>query len=148
MPRSPRSPPPAGFDKVEPTLAAFAQQLRDLQSASAPRGPRASASAWPVFRVAHERSRYVYTMYHRRRAISRDLYDWLLRHRYADRYLIAKWRKQGYEKLCCLRCIQPGESQYGHTCICRVPRAALEQQSGADFEQCTRCGCRGCASTD
>jgi len=28
------------------------------------------------------------------------LYDWLLKNKYADAALIAKWKKQGYEKVC------------------------------------------------
>jgi bud site selection protein 31 len=30
----------------------------------------------------------------------------MFREKIADANLIAKWRKQGYEILCCLRCIQ------------------------------------------
>ena len=77
-------------------------------------------------RISHARSRYVYELYYKREAISRELYDWLLKEGYADAKcvavsyfmgpsmsnsilyssLIAKWKKTGYEKLCCLRCIQ------------------------------------------
>ena len=35
-----------------------------------------------------------------------ELYDWLLKEGYGDANLIAKWKKAGYEKLCCVRCIQ------------------------------------------
>jgi hypothetical protein len=31
-------------------------------------------------------------------AISKELYDFLLKNKYADANLIAKWKKQGYEK--------------------------------------------------
>lgn len=64
--------------------------------------------------------------------------------------LIAKWKKTGYEKLCCARCIQsrvsclshclsparrPDDATYeqqdmnyaGSTCICRVPKAQLRE---------------------
>lgn len=44
-------------------------------------------------------SRYIYDMYYEREAISKQLYDWLLKNGYADANLIAKWKKQGYEKV-------------------------------------------------
>lgn len=44
-------------------------------------------------------SRYIYDLYYEKEAISRTLYDWLLKNNYADATLIAKWKKQGYEKV-------------------------------------------------
>ena len=44
-------------------------------------------------------SRYVYELYYEKEAISKALYDWLLKNGYADANLIAKWKKQGYEKV-------------------------------------------------
>lgn len=38
-------------------------------------------------------------MYYEKEAISKQLYDWLLKNKYADANLIAKWKKQGYEKV-------------------------------------------------
>jgi len=35
-------------------------------------------------RISHARSRYVYELYYKREAISRELYDWLLKEGYAD----------------------------------------------------------------
>jgi hypothetical protein len=52
--------------------------------------------------------------------------------------LIAKWKKTGYEKLCCLRCIQTKDMNYqGSTCICRVPKAQI--RAGTVVE-CVHCG--------
>jgi bud site selection protein 31 len=56
-------------------------------------GKRKVESLWPVFRIHHQRSRYVYDLYYKRKAISRELYDYLLKHNYADANLIAKWKK-------------------------------------------------------
>jgi bud site selection protein 31 len=42
-------------------------------------------------------------MFYKRQAITREVYDYCVKEGYADKNLIAKWRKQGYEKLCCLR---------------------------------------------
>jgi hypothetical protein len=44
-------------------------------------------------------SRYIYDLYYEKEAISKTLYDWLLKNNYADAMLIAKWKKQGYEKV-------------------------------------------------
>lgn len=38
-------------------------------------------------------------MYYEKEAISKQLYEWLLKNNYADANLIAKWKKQGYEKV-------------------------------------------------
>ena len=44
-------------------------------------------------------SRYIYDLYYEKEAISKPLYDWLLKNGYADANLIAKWKKPGYEKV-------------------------------------------------
>lgn len=55
-----------------------------------------------------------------------ELYDYCIKEGYADKNLIAKWKKQGYENLCCLRCIQTRDTNFGTNCICRVPKGKLE----------------------
>lgn len=45
-------------------------------------------------------SRYIYDLYYEKEAISKQLYEWLLKNNYAEANLIAKWKKQGYEKVC------------------------------------------------
>lgn len=55
-----------------------------------------------------------------------ELYDYCIKEGYADKNLIAKWKKQGYENLCCLRCIQTRDTNFGTNCICRVPKTKLE----------------------
>ena len=44
-------------------------------------------------------SKYIFDLYYDKEAISKQLYDWLLKNNYADANLIAKWKKQGYEKV-------------------------------------------------
>ncbi|SCZ92702.1 BZ3500_MvSof-1268-A1-R1_Chr5-2g08120 [Microbotryum saponariae] len=163
-------PPPEGFDEIEQILEDYQRKMRDAEAESH-EGKRKTESLWPIMRITHTRSRYIYDLYYKREAISRELYDWLLKEGYADANLIAKWKKQGYEKLCCARCIQSRvrgthlqPDEFGHarltrpllcasqdmnyagsTCICRVPKAQLK--AGVVVE-CTHCGCRGCASQD
>jgi bud site selection protein 31 len=38
----------------------------------------------PIMRLSHARSRYIYDLYYKRELISRELYDWLLKQKYAD----------------------------------------------------------------
>lgn len=144
-----------GYERVEPVLAEFERRLKEIgkdKSKSLGKG-QGKEDLWRIVQIHSERSRYVYTMYYKRRAISRELYEWLLKKKVADRRLIAKWRKRGYEKLCCLQCIQQSETNHGSTCICRVPRLQLEAEAEkkgvpVSFKECVNCGCHGCASTD
>ncbi|ODV96659.1 hypothetical protein PACTADRAFT_39176 [Pachysolen tannophilus NRRL Y-2460] len=140
--------PPKGFSEIEPTLKEFADKLRDLQTSSGNSKKslqtKKNESLWPIYQLHHQRSRYIYDLYYEKKAISDELYQYLLKNKYADGQLIAKWKKQGYENLCCLGCIATNEKNHGSTCICRVPKAKLKLKS----IQCVTCGCRGCASTD
>eukprot|EP00158_Paraphelidium_tribonemae_P010133 Partr_v1_DN34976_c0_g1_i1_m39782 putative BUD31 homolog len=117
----PGAKPPAGWDLIEPTLNEIDAKLRDAEAAPH-EGKRKSEAVWPIFRFHHQRTRYVYEMYHRKKAISKELFDFCVAQGVADGALIARWRKPGYEKLCCLRCVQTKDTAFGTACICRVPR--------------------------
>lgn len=105
-------------------------------------GKRINESLWPIFKVHHQKSRYIYDLFYRRKAISRELYDYCIAEKIADANLIAKWKKSGYENLCCLRCIQTRDTNFGTNCICRVPKSKLEE---GRIVECVHCGCRGCS---
>jgi len=135
---------PRGFDVLEDTLEGLESKMRDAEN-DTHEGKRRNEVLWPIFRIHHQRSRFVFEMFYRKKKISREVYEYCLREGYADAGLIAKWKKQGYERLCCLRCIQPKDHNFGTSCICRVPRKKLE--AGALVE-CVHCGCRGCSSGD
>ena len=104
-------PPPDGFEEIEGILEEYETKMRDAENESH-EGKRKSEALWPILRISHARSRYIFDLYYKREAISRELYDWLLDQQYADasyvhtNRLIAKWKRSGYEKLCCVRCIQ------------------------------------------
>ncbi|WFD33685.1 Component of the SF3b subcomplex of the U2 snRNP [Malassezia cuniculi] len=93
-------PPPEGFEEIEPILEEYETKMRDAENESH-EGKRKSEALWPILRISHTRSRYIYDLYYKREAISRELYDWLIDQEYADASLIAKWKRPGYEKLCC-----------------------------------------------
>ncbi|OXV12148.1 hypothetical protein Egran_00091 [Elaphomyces granulatus] len=93
-----RKPPPEGFDDIEDTLLEFSNKMKDAENASH-EGKKRHEVLWPIFQICHQRSRYIYDLYYEKEAISKQLYDWLLKNNYADANLIAKWKKQGYEKV-------------------------------------------------
>lgn len=61
----------------------YAKKMRDAENESH-EGKRKSESLWPIMRISHTRSRYIYELYYKREAISKELYDWLLKEGYAD----------------------------------------------------------------
>lgn len=137
---------PADWEVLEDKLAEFEEALRAVEDEQH-EGRKKHELVWPVFRLHHERSRYIYDMYYRQKKISRRCYEFALREKFADKDLIAKWKKAGYEKLCCMQCINASGHAYNTKCICRVPKADLDEDKRETIE-CNHCGCRGCASTD
>ena len=139
-------------------------------------GKRKQEALWPIFKIHHQKARfdqvfilgncfltifnfrYIFDLFYRRKAISRELYDYCIKvgagkcfrlrlmscfqEKIADAALIAKWKKQGYENLCCLRCIQTRDTNFATNCICRVPKSKLEE---GRIVECVHCGCRGCS---
>ncbi|POV96163.1 hypothetical protein PSTT_15802 [Puccinia striiformis] len=92
-----------------------------------------------------------------------DEYERKMRDDYADANLIAKWKRTGFEGLCCARCVQSRDMNYaGSVCICRVPKANLKPGTVVECVHCEShivfrfflvklsvyLGCRGCASGD
>jgi bud site selection protein 31 len=136
--------PPSGWIEIEPVIQELNQRMKDAEN-DPHEGKRKPETLWPILRIHHQRSRYIYELYRFKKQIAKDLYDWCLREGYADGALIAKWKKPGYDKLCCLMCIQQKNHNFGTTCICRVPKDKLEEGKSVE---CTHCGCRGCASGD
>ncbi|RCI09986.1 hypothetical protein L249_8490 [Ophiocordyceps polyrhachis-furcata BCC 54312] len=106
---SKRKPPPEGFGDIEDDLLIFANKMKDAHNKPPPPGPKHQAQ-WEVFQISHQRSRYIYDLYYEKEAISKELYDWLLKNGYADAMLIAKWKKQGYEKASLASAAFPGPS--------------------------------------
>lgn len=134
-----RNSPPEGFDKIQPILKKFQDKLKTLEEKENNVAIPRNQLYWEIYRVDHQKSRYIYSLYYQRNLISEELYLWLVKYRFVNGELIAKWRKQGYETLCCLQCI-------GKTvCVCRVPKSVRNKEP--DF-RCVSCGCKGCASTD
>ena len=135
---------PVGWEEIEPTISELNQRMKDAEN-DPHEGNRKPETIWPILRIHQQRSRYIYELYRVKKQITKFLYEWCVREGYADANLIAKWKKPGYEKLCCLLCIQQKNHNFGTTCICRVPKDKLEENKTVE---CVHCGCRGCASGD
>ena len=136
-----KKPPPEGFELIEPTLDELEQKMREAEQ-SPHEGKRKVETLWPIFKIHHQKSRYIFDLYYKRKAISKELYDFCINEKIADANLIAKWKKQGYENLCCLRCIQTRDTNFGTNCVCRVPKTKLEE---GKVVECIHCGCHGCS---
>lgn len=108
-------------------------------------GKRRNEATWKITKIHHERSRYVYELYYKKKAISKELYDFLLQEKHGDAALIAKWKKPGYEYLCSLQAIDKRNANFGTTAICRVP-LHLRKNGGAAPAVST--GCISCASQE
>eukprot|EP00049_Salpingoeca_infusionum_P017436 m.352942 g.352942 ORF g.352942 m.352942 type:complete len:145 (-) comp16650_c0_seq1:287-721(-) len=135
-----RKPPPEGWELIEPTLDELEMKMREA-SAESHEGKRKCESVWPIWRITHQKSRYIFNLFYKRKVISRELFEYCLKEGYADKALIAKWKKPGYESLCCVACIQTTDTNHGTTCICRVPKHKLPE---GKLVECIHCGCRGC----
>ncbi|MBA0584309.1 hypothetical protein Gorai_015129, partial [Gossypium raimondii] len=118
---------PEGWELIEPTLRELQAKMREAEN-DPHDGKRKCETLWPIFKIAHQKSRYIFDLYHRRKEISKELYEFCLDQGYADRNLIAKWKKPGYERLCCLRCMQPRDHNFATTCVCRVPKHLREEK--------------------
>jgi len=135
---------PEGWDDVYPQLEEFAAQMRDAVN-EPHEGKRRNEATWAITRIHYERSRYVYELFYKKKAISRELYDFLLQEKYADAALIAKWKKPGYEFLCSLLAIDKRNSHFGTTAICRVP---LHLRKPGNVGPSVHTGCISCASSE
>lgn len=138
MPRIPIN-PPDDFFELKPFFDKIEDEMRKAENS--PVELNLCENYWKIFQLHHQRSRYVFELL-KRNKLSRSLYEYLKINGYVDHSLICYWKKQGYEHLCCLRCVQPLDNKYGNVCICRVPQRSLEVE---DDIKCDNCGCRGCS---
>ncbi|KAJ5888893.1 cell cycle control protein cwf14 [Penicillium taxi] len=141
--RAARKAPPDGFSAIEDTILEFQHQQKDAGKCEGFK---------ELWKVNHKKSRFVYELYYKpdveagAEPISRELYDYLIKKGYADQSLIAYWKKQGYEQLCCTQCVK--KMKGGTKCICRVRKDHFTDKDGAPDFACVTCGCSGCASGD
>jgi bud site selection protein 31 len=68
---------------VEGPLEEFADKLKAATNAE-PEGKRKTEVLWPILRLHHQRSRYIFDLFFKRKVITRELYDFLLREKFVD----------------------------------------------------------------
>ena len=78
------------YGPLHKILDDYAKKMRDAENESH-EGKRKAESLWPIMRISHTRSRYIYELYYKREAISKELYDWLLKEGYADAKYVSTW---------------------------------------------------------
>ena len=42
-------------------------------------GKRKTEALWPIFKIHHQKARYIYDLFYRRKAISRELYEFCIK---------------------------------------------------------------------
>lgn len=136
--------PPEGWDDVVPQLEEFQSQMRDAVN-EPHEGKRRNEATWPITKIHYERSRYIYELYYKKKAISKELYDFLILEKYGDASLIAKWKKPGYEFLCSLAAIDKRNANFGTTSLCRVP---LHLRKAGSTGPTVSTGCISCSSQE
>ncbi|KAL0214633.1 hypothetical protein P9112_006817 [Eukaryota sp. TZLM1-RC] len=132
--------PPSGFELIADTLNDFKSRMREAEC-QPHEGRRKCETLWPIHKLNFERTRYVFDMY-KSKSIDKQVVDYCKSHGLIDAPLFAKWKKQGYERLCCIQCIQPSSHNFGTTCLCRVP---LKDRENDKPLNCMHCGCSGCS---
>ena len=137
--------PPEGFEMIEQAIEDFETQMKDAVSEEH-EGKRKNELTWRIHRIHWEKNRFIFDLMYKRKALSRELYDYLCREKIADQALISKWRKPGYENLCSLLCIQKSATNFGTTSICRVPMAQRAPQQ--QLTPNVKTGCISCCSGD
>uniref|UniRef100_G3UCN1 BUD31 homolog n=1 Tax=Loxodonta africana TaxID=9785 RepID=G3UCN1_LOXAF len=127
MPKVKRSwkAPPDGWELIEP-LDELDQKMREAETEG-----KTVEFLWPIFGIHHHQS-------HKQKTINRELYKYCIKEGYPDNNLMAKWKKQGYENLRCLCCVQTRDTNFGTNRICWVLKSKLEP---CWVIECTHCGC-------
>ncbi|GJM92500.1 hypothetical protein PR202_ga08976 [Eleusine coracana subsp. coracana] len=57
---------PDGWELIEPTIRELDAKMREAEN-DPHDGKRKCEALWPIFRISHQRSRYIYDLYYRRK---------------------------------------------------------------------------------
>ena len=87
-----KKPQPDGWEIIEPTIEEFNRKMRAAEIAPH-EGERKIESSWPIYRIHHERSRYIYDLYYKRKVISKVCFDLLSHAASRNSMIIASKRK-------------------------------------------------------
>jgi hypothetical protein len=76
-------------DLIEPTLDELEGKMREAELAPH-EGKRKVETLWPIFKIHHQKSRYIYDLYYKRKTISKELYEFCMKQSIGDKNLIGK----------------------------------------------------------
>ena len=82
---------PKGFEVLEDKLDEFEERMREAVLESHD-GKRKAETTWPIIKIHHQRSRYIFEMY-KKKKITKPVFEFCIRQKYGDANLIAKWKK-------------------------------------------------------
>jgi bud site selection protein 31 len=140
-----REKPPIGWDLIEEVIEDFERQMKDAVTEDLDQ-KRKCESLWKIHRIHWEKNRFIFDLMFRRKVISKELYEWLVRKKVVDSTLISKWRKPGYEILCSMMAIQKSATNFGTTSHCRVP--IRDRTQSVAITPNVKTGCISCCSGD
>ena len=70
--------PPEGFEMIESAIEDFEMQMKDAVNEEH-EGKRKNELTWRIHRIHWEKNRLIYDLMYKRKALSRELYDYLCR---------------------------------------------------------------------
>ena len=79
---------PKGFEIIEDVLDEFEEKMREAVIETH-EGKRKTEALWPILRINHQRSRYVYQQY-KKKKIDKKVYQFCQRQKYTDKALQTK----------------------------------------------------------
>ncbi|KAI1234321.1 hypothetical protein IHE44_0003362 [Lamprotornis superbus] len=79
-----RTPPPDGWELMQPPLEELDQKMREAETVLH-EGKRKVESLWPICRIHHQKTHYIFDLFYKRKAISRELYECCIKEGYADK---------------------------------------------------------------
>merc|ERR1712048_405491 len=108
------------------------------------RQKRNCESSWKIHRIHWEKNRFIFDLMYKRKTMSKAMFDWLIKKKIADKYLIEIWRQPGFEFVCSLLAIQKRGHNFGTTSHCRVP--VMQRPPHMSVTPNVKTGCISCFS--
>ncbi|GJD11301.1 Protein BUD31 homolog 2 [Galdieria sulphuraria] len=102
---------PKGFELIETQLEKFEDEMREIMNDTMEDKMR-NELTWKVHKLHWKKNRFIFNLYYKEKAISKELFDFLVKEKVVDDNLISKWRKPGYENLCSLAVISKTNTNF------------------------------------
>jgi bud site selection protein 31 len=137
--------PPDGWDLIEEVVEDFERQMKEAVAEDMEH-KRKCESLWKIHKIHWTKNRFIFDLMFKRKVISNELFEWLVRKKVIDSLLIDKWLKPGYEILCSMIAIQKCAQNFGTSCHCRVP--IRDRSRSMAITPNVKTGCISCCSGD